>query len=86
MVIYRFNGALFFANINTFIDDIEKNLDDNTKWVIVDAGGVGSIDVTAVDRLMTYIRCLKRKVSDSILQSMNTRLMTSKRAWCRRVC
>ena len=52
-VIYRFNGALFFANINTFVDDIEKNLEDNTKWVIVDAGGVGSIDVTAVDRLMS---------------------------------
>ena len=31
VVIYRFNGALFFANINTFVDDIEKNLDDNTK-------------------------------------------------------
>ena len=61
VVIYRFNGALFFANINTFIDDIEKNLDDNTKWVIVDAGGVGSIDVTAVDRLMTLYKVLEKK-------------------------
>ena len=61
VVIYRFNGALFFANINTFVDDIEKNLDDNTKWVIVDAGGVGSIDVTAVDRLMTLYKVLEKK-------------------------
>ena len=61
VVIYRFNGALFFANINTFIDDIEKNLDDNTKWVIVDAGGVGSIDVTAVDRLMSLYKALEKK-------------------------
>ena len=61
VVIYRFNGALFFANINTFIDDIEKNLDDNTKWVIVDAGGVGSIDVTAVDRLMSLYKVLEKK-------------------------
>lgn len=60
-VIYRFNGALFFANINTFVDDIEKNLDDNTKWVIVDAGGVGSIDVTAVDRLMSLYKALEKK-------------------------
>ena len=35
-VIYRFNGALFFANINTFVDDIEKNIDADTKWVIVE--------------------------------------------------
>ena len=61
VVIYRFNGALFFANINTFVDDIEKNLDDNTKWVIVDAGGVGSIDVTAVDRLMSLYKALEKK-------------------------
>ena len=60
-VIYRFNGALFFANINTFVDDIEKNLDDNTKMVIVDAGGVGSIDVTAVDRLMSLYKALEKK-------------------------
>lgn len=26
VVIYRFNGALFFANINTFVDDIERIL------------------------------------------------------------
>lgn len=61
VVIYRFNGSLFFANINTFVDDIEKNLDDNTKWVIVDAGGVGSIDVTAVDRLIALYKALEKK-------------------------
>lgn len=45
--------------------------------VIVDAGGVGSIDVTAVDRLMSLYKALEKKASDSILQSMNTHLMTS---------
>ena len=31
------------------------------KWVIVDAGGVGSIDVTAVDRLMSLYKALEKK-------------------------
>ncbi|WP_367270556.1 SulP family inorganic anion transporter [uncultured Clostridium sp.] len=50
-VIYRFNGSLFFANINTFVNDIEEEIDEDTKIVIVDAGGISSIDFTAADRL-----------------------------------
>lgn len=60
-VIYRFNGSLFFANINTFVDDIENSIDDTTKIVIVDAGAIGSIDVTAVERLLTLYRNLENK-------------------------
>ena len=51
VVIYRFSGSLFFANINTFQNDIENSIDENTKVVIIDAGGIGSIDITAADRL-----------------------------------
>lgn len=50
-VIYRFNGSLFFANINTFVNDIEEAIEDDTKIVIIDAGGISSIDFTAGDRL-----------------------------------
>ena len=50
-VIYRFNGSLFFANINTFVNDVEEAVEDDTKIVIIDAGGISSIDFTAADRL-----------------------------------
>ena len=51
VVIYRFSGSLFFANINTFQNDLDEAVDENTKVVIIDAGGIGSIDITAADRL-----------------------------------
>lgn len=50
-VIYRFSGSLFFANISTFVEDIEGEIDENTKRVIIDAGGISSMDFTAADRL-----------------------------------
>ena len=106
-VIYRFGGNLFFANINTFVNDIEnavenagKKIADNVedifadnsagnsagnsadnsadnsvdnsadnsadnvrrsgiKRVIVDARGIGNIDITAADRLVGLHKSLK---------------------------
>ncbi len=84
-VIYRFGGNLFFANINTFVNDIESavdndaknatrsvaknvanNADDNAgnggiKRVIVDARGIGNIDITAADRLLSLHKNLKNR-------------------------
>lgn len=61
IVIYRFSGNLFFANINKFISDIESAIKLDTKGIIVDARAVGSIDVTAVDRLLSFSRVLDEK-------------------------
>lgn len=58
-VIYSFNGTLFFANVATFEQDIEDAIDENTKRVIIDAGGIGEIDITAADRLLGLNRKLK---------------------------
>ena len=52
VLIYRFGGALFFANANTIKDEIDDLVTDDMKAVIVDASGITSIDVTAVERLM----------------------------------
>jgi len=64
-VIYRFGGNLFFANINTFVNDIENAVKDNgegrIKQVIVDARGIGNIDITAADRLLGLHRNLKEQ-------------------------
>lgn len=60
-VIYRFSGNLFFGNINTFQQDIENAIKDDTKQVIVDARGIGSIDMTAAERLVIMNRNLRDK-------------------------
>ena len=38
-----FFGHLFFANIDTFQNDIENAIKEDTKQVIVDASGIGSL-------------------------------------------
>ena len=50
-IIYRFSENLFFANIKIFQSDIESSIKEDTKIVIVDAGAINSIDITAADRL-----------------------------------
>ena len=57
-VIYRFSGNLFFANIDTFQNDIEGAVSEETKQVIVNGAGITQIDVTAAERLVL----LKRKL------------------------
>ena len=60
-IIYRFSGNLFFANINAFQADIESALKEDTAQVIVDARGIGSIDITAAERLVILKRNLNAK-------------------------
>ena len=58
-VIYRFNGNLFFANVDRFERDIEQALREDTKQVVVDARGIGSVDITATERLGRLNRSLR---------------------------
>lgn len=58
-VIYRFSGNLFFANIDLFCEEIEAALRENTHQVVVDARGIGSIDVTATERLVQFHESLR---------------------------
>lgn len=60
-LIYKFSGTLFFANVNTFLDDIENAITPETKRVIVDAGGIGNVDITAAERLVSLYRRLESK-------------------------
>ena len=60
-IIYRFSGNLFFANINAFQEDIESAIKEDTGQVIVDARGIGSIDITAAERLVILKRNLNAK-------------------------
>ena len=61
VILYRFSGNLFFANVSTFLQDIENAIKEDTEIVIVDASGIGSIDITAADRLVSFNNILKDK-------------------------
>ncbi|MDY5123075.1 MAG: SulP family inorganic anion transporter [Treponema sp.] len=60
-IIYRFGGNLFFANIGTFISDIENSIKPETRYVIVDAGGIGDIDITAADKIKALAQKLEKR-------------------------
>ena len=62
-LIYRFGGNLFFANIDSLQEDIERAMTEDTRTVILCAGAVGSIDLAAAERLvMLYRHCKERQV------------------------
>ena len=52
VVIYRFTGALFYANIDRFQVELFAAVKEDTRTVIVDSAGIGSLDVTAAERLL----------------------------------
>ncbi|TLG77258.1 SulP family inorganic anion transporter [Culicoidibacter larvae] len=52
VVIYRYSSPLVFANINTFINGLDRaTKKDNPKVVIIDASAITHIDVTAADTI-----------------------------------
>lgn len=61
ILIYRFGGNLFFANIDTFVNDIENAIDKNTRVVIINASGINNVDITATDRVMALNKSLKKR-------------------------
>ena len=56
-----FKGNLFFANVGRFIEETENALQEDTKYLIVDASGINSIDSTAAAELGTLYNKLKKK-------------------------
>ena len=61
VVIYRFSSNLFFANVQVLRKDIEDAIKGDTKAVILDASGIGSLDITAADSLEILYKSLKQK-------------------------
>ncbi|SEQ24224.1 high affinity sulphate transporter 1 [Lachnospiraceae bacterium NE2001] len=61
VVIYRFGGNLFFANIDTFVNDIEAAINEETHVVIINASGINNVDITATDRLMALTKSLTKR-------------------------
>ncbi len=61
VLIYRFSSNLFFANISVLEKELEEAIKEDTKAVIIDASGIGSIDITAADRLELLSASLKER-------------------------
>ena len=61
VLIYRFSSNLFFANIQVLKQDIENHVTEQTRAVILDASGIGSMDITAADGLGMLYQSLKEK-------------------------
>ncbi len=55
-VIYRFNGAVFYANVDIFIDSLKEEVTDSVRYIVVDMSGVGSVDYTACEKLKNLYR------------------------------
>lgn len=73
VLIYQFSESLFFANIKIFQEDIESHIKEDTKVVIVDAGAVTGIDITAADRLELLAENLqKRGIRFYLTEHMDT--------------
>lgn len=61
VVIYRFSENLFFANIKILQADIFASLQADTRAVILDAGAINSLDITAADGLDSLAASLRKK-------------------------
>ena len=61
VLVYRFSSNLFFANVQVLKNDIEDHIKPDTKAVILDAGGIGRLDITAADCLKRLHQSLKEK-------------------------
>ncbi len=61
VLLYRFSGPLFYANIEQFVSELEREIKKDTRIVIVDSSGIGNVDVTACNRLLLLYKKLKSK-------------------------
>lgn len=61
MVLMRLDAPLTFINIGYFKDFVNAQLNDETKFVVVDAGPVSHLDATAADGLREMIQKLKER-------------------------
>ena len=61
VVIYRFHGPLFFANVEQFWEEILEAAGEDVRVIVVDGRGISSIDAGAVQRLLMLYTKLKER-------------------------
>ncbi|MCA9335499.1 SulP family inorganic anion transporter [Candidatus Saccharibacteria bacterium] len=61
LLVYSFDGSLFFENINYFVARLKRAIEaasEPVHYVVVDAGAIDNIDYTAVENLKMLVRQL----------------------------
>jgi high affinity sulfate transporter 1 len=64
LLIYRFEVELFFANAETFREEVQRLIEatePRVEWVVLDAGAISDIDATGAEVLGQVIRYLKER-------------------------
>jgi SulP family sulfate permease len=64
MLLYRFDGPLFFANADVFRDDVTEAVvaaDPPARWVVLDMEAVSDTDSTATQMLVELIADLSAR-------------------------
>jgi sulfate permease, SulP family len=73
LLVYRFEVELFFANAETFREEIQRLIETTepkVEWVVLDAGAISDIDATGAEVLEQIIRYLKvRGVTFGVAQA-----------------
>ncbi len=70
LLLLRLDASLTFINIQYFKDYVIRNIDDETKYVILDAGPVSHLDTSAIEGLRDLIQTLNEKEIVFILCDM----------------
>ena len=61
LIIYRFDAPLFFANTNTFRNQIRKFARSKPRWIIVASAPITDVDTTAADMILDLDKELNKK-------------------------
>ena len=74
LVMYRFNGPLFFANSNTFRDRVQQfaTSEPRPRWILIAAEPITDIDTTAADMLAELDRTLNAAGVHLVFAEMHT--------------
>ncbi len=78
LLVYRFDGPLFFANGEYFLERVRAAIDANPgeeTTVVLDMEGIGSVDTTAVDNLEDLVVELEAKDMVISLARANTKVL-----------
>lgn len=60
VLIYKYTGNLHFANIASFVRDIEEGMNADTRVVVIDGAGINHIDTSAAERIEILYEKLKK--------------------------
>lgn len=74
LVVYRFYGALIFANVRYFIERLDRFIEQEktpVRQVILDARAIPDLDITAVQQLTDYFRRLQNRGIKVVISQMH---------------